>query len=86
MATIPIEIQPFDVPDEVHLVLPPGSGLRQHGLRPTPSLRLIDLPRSTIEAMCDEFKSRLLTKYEHAAAAAVREDEDQSFRTTHRGG
>lgn len=84
MATIPIEIQPFDVPESVSLVLPPG--LRQDGLRPTPMLRLIDLPRSTIEAMCDEFKSRLLTKYEHAAAAAVREDEDQSFRTTHRGG
>jgi hypothetical protein len=79
MATYPIEIQPFSVPDSVQLVLPPGN--RQDGLRPTPVLRLVDLPRSTIEAMCAEFTSRVLTKYEQQSAAADREIEAQTFRT-----
>jgi hypothetical protein len=78
MATYPIEIQPFDVPESVRLVMPPGR--KQDGLRALPELRLVDLPRSTIEAMCDEFKSRVLTKYEQQSAAADREIEAQTFR------
>lgn len=83
MATYPIEVQPFDVPESVRLVMPPGR--RQDGMRALPELRLSDLPRTTIEAMCAEFASRVITKFEQQCLACEREAEAQSFVTT-RGG
>lgn len=73
MATYELEIQPFPVPETARLKMPPGR--REDGMRPVPELRLVDLPRSTLEAMCAEFTSRVLTVYDqhHVVAAQMNE-------------
>ena len=53
MASINLELQPFPVPEDVTIKLPPGR--REDGMRPAPTMKLADLSDEVLAAMCEEF-------------------------------
>lgn len=58
MATINLELVPFEVPTEAVIVMPPGKPqLREDGFKTTakPSIPLSDLSEETLSELCEEF-------------------------------
>ena len=53
MATLPLKVKPFEVPDDVLLDMPPGR--KQDGPIGLPKIYLQDLPDETLEALISEF-------------------------------
>lgn len=64
MPTLPLNIKPFIIPDVVYLELPVGR--RQDGMQPLPQVKLADVPRDTLEEMCEAFKNDILNKAGYA--------------------
>lgn len=62
MATIPLQLIPFDVPAVVLGQLPPGR--REDGIRAAPQYRLEDLPKETVQELIDEFTKTLWANWE----------------------
>ncbi len=58
MATLPLKIKPFDVPEYVLLDMPPGR--KQDGLQGLPKVRLEDLPDDVLEALITEFAEAVM--------------------------
>ena len=53
MANIKLELQPFQVPTHVTVIMPAGS--RQGGMIMAPTIALEDLSDEALEALIDEF-------------------------------
>jgi hypothetical protein len=53
MASVKLELQPFPVPTEVTVKMPPAK--REDGIKPGIKLALVDLDDATLEALIDEF-------------------------------
>jgi hypothetical protein len=53
MATMKLELNPFDVPDHVTVKLPPGR--REDGMQALPTIALQDIDEETLASLCDEF-------------------------------
>lgn len=62
-------IEPFPLPISVALNLP-GSGKRQDGLQPSVTLKLSQLPRATVEALCMEFVEAVLAAHDYVEELA----------------
>ena len=62
MATLPLKIKPFAVPEDVVLDMPPGR--KQDGPIGLPRIRLQDLP--------DEVLDQLITEFAEAVMKAAR--------------
>lgn len=76
MADYAVPLMPFDVPTQVVLQVP-HSGRREDGFKPLPTIAINDLPRATVEALCAEFTSRVLTAYDNAARDRARRDQEE---------
>ena len=53
MATVNLELNPFPVPTEVTIKLPPGK--REDGLKSPPTIKLENLSEEALSALCEEF-------------------------------
>ena len=53
MATINLELQPFAVPTDVTIKMPPGK--REDGMKTAPSMKLTDIPEDVLAVLCEEF-------------------------------
>ena len=59
MATIALTLKPFPVPTEVVIEMP-GTGVRQNGMKPLPTLKLNQLDVETAEALITEFAEAVM--------------------------
>jgi hypothetical protein len=62
MITMKFELEPFNIPDMVYLKNR-APGLRQDGMKPLDGILLMDLDPDVIEALCDDFKARIMESY-----------------------
>jgi hypothetical protein len=53
MVSINLVLQPFPVPTDVTIQMPPGK--REDGMKAAPTLKLSDLNEETLAALCDQF-------------------------------
>lgn len=53
MASMNLELQPFPVPTEVFIKMPPGK--KEDGPKSLPTLKLSDLSDEALAALCEEF-------------------------------
>jgi len=65
MASISLNLKPFDVPSEVTVNFP-GSGNRQDGMQKLPTLKLNQLSQEALDALISEFAEAVM------AAAAIK--------------
>ena len=60
MAEIAQKLAPFQTPNFVRVVQPPGQ--RQDGFKESPAIPLKDVPRETLEEMCADFRAEVMRK------------------------
>ena len=60
MASISLELQPFPVPDQVTIKMPPGK--REDGMKPATVVKLEDLSTDVLEALLAEFCDAVMLK------------------------
>lgn len=65
MASVSVELCPFEVPTKVTIQRKPG--LRQDGFQPPQTMPLSDLGFATLDALCNEFRANVF------AAAGVQD-------------
>jgi hypothetical protein len=58
MATVSLELTPFEVPTHVTVKMPPGK--RQDGMTPLPKLALNELDDEVLAALIDEFAAAVM--------------------------
>lgn len=58
MATLPLKVKPFEVPEYVMLDMPPGR--KQDGPIGLPKIYLQDLPDEVLEALINEFAEAVM--------------------------
>lgn len=73
MATLEVQLQPFELPTGVRVKVAPG--LKQDGIRANPEIRIRDLPIGTLEALINEFKLSLLAEHRAGIEARIRADD-----------
>jgi len=67
------DIHPFDIPLSVTVIQ--KSGLRQDGFKPSQVIFLNDLDIGVLEALCDDFKTRVMkSRLEHRDRQIRHED------------
>ena len=64
-------LRPFMLPNFATIEQPPGR--RQDGLQPLPTIHVTALPRETLEALCDDFKARMLARWDAARVGSSQE-------------
>lgn len=55
-----IKLRPFNVPDEVRPILPPGR--REDGIQFHPGFPLKDVPAEDLDRLCTEFRAEVFRK------------------------
>ena len=59
-ATLIVELQPFQTPNFVRAVAPPGK--REDGMQETACYPLSDLDSGTLDRLCNEFRAEVFRK------------------------
>ena len=68
-----LDICPFDIPLSVTVIQKPG--MRQDGFKPSQAIYLNDLDINVLEALCDDFKDRIMkARLEHRDRQIRHED------------
>lgn len=62
MATIPLVLRPFTVPNYVTVEMPPGR--REEGLKPSPTFALTQLPPEVLDQLCNQFRMNVFDQAE----------------------
>ena len=58
MATLPLKVKPFEVPQYVYLDMPPGR--KQDGIIGLPKIYLQELPNEVLEELIKEFTAAVM--------------------------
>lgn len=64
-----VELNPLDVPTHASIKMP--AGLRQDGFKAPPTMRLTDLPRDVVLALCNEMTAAVLATWDETATAEM---------------
>jgi hypothetical protein len=62
--SIPVTIKPFLLPTSVVVDSPVGK--KCDGIKPLQLIALVNLDRSTVEKLCDDFKEKIMKDYDNS--------------------